>query len=353
MSTAVHSLINDLHKSQNLDSGIEGDFPLDAAVIEKLPPGTKIVAADNYGSSAWTVTARISTILADGTPKRWFLKCATEDSGRMMLEGEFHSMTELYKTMPSFVPEPYAWGKFQMSNPETYFFLCEYIKMANDMPDPVQFCSRVAELHKLSKSPNNCFGFHVTTNQGKFPQAMLQHSIKIDAQENGTWDALSTISTRVITSVIPLLLGPLESDGRIVKPSLIHGDLWDGNIGTDYETGNIYIFDAGAYYAHNEMELGMWRCERHRFVNNEIYLEEYLRNAGVSEPVEMFDDRNRLYCIYMNMWASAHHAGGIDRTTEGDEGLLCTDSVFMHSAYNDMCFLVNKYAPLPATRSDG
>ena len=81
-------------------------------------------------------------------------------------------MTELYKTMPSFVPEPYAWGKFQRSNPETYFFLCEYIEMANDMPDAVKFCSRVAELHKLSKSPTNCFGFHVTTNQGKFPQAV-------------------------------------------------------------------------------------------------------------------------------------------------------------------------------------
>jgi protein-ribulosamine 3-kinase len=144
---------------------------------------------------------------------------------------------------------------------------------------------------------------------------MLQHSIKIDTQENGTWDALSTVSARVIDSVIPLLLGPLESDGRTVKPSLIHGDLWDGNIGTDCETGDVYVFDAGAYYAHNEMELGMWRCERHRFVNNKIYLREYLRNAGVSEPVEMFDDRNRLYCIYMNMWASAHHAGGIDRTT--------------------------------------
>jgi hypothetical protein len=34
MSTAVHDLINNPHKSQNLDSGIEGDFPLDAAVIE-------------------------------------------------------------------------------------------------------------------------------------------------------------------------------------------------------------------------------------------------------------------------------------------------------------------------------
>jgi hypothetical protein len=34
MSTAIHDLIKDLHKFQNLDSGIEGDFPLDAAVIE-------------------------------------------------------------------------------------------------------------------------------------------------------------------------------------------------------------------------------------------------------------------------------------------------------------------------------
>ena len=144
---------------------------------------------------------------------------------------------------------------------------------------------------------------------------MLQRAIKIDTQENGTWDALSAISTHVIGSVIPLLLGPLESAGRTVKPSLIHGNLWDGNIGTDYETGNVYVFDAGAYYAHNEMELGMWRCERHRFVNNKIYLKEYLSNAGVSEPVEMFDDRNRLYCIYMNLWASAHHAGGVDRIT--------------------------------------
>lgn len=76
-------------------------------------------------------------------------------------------------------------------------------------------------------------------------------------QENGPWAELDKISSLVITDVIPQLLGPLESDGRFVKPSLIHGDLWDGNIGTDYETGDVYIFDAGAYYAHNEMELGM------------------------------------------------------------------------------------------------
>jgi len=196
MPTSDNDLVQDA-QFHNSDPEIKGNFPLDAAVVEskatsksttaaaaprpqsttltspiELPPGTKIVTADRYNSSLWTVTARISTILADGTPKLFFLKCATEDSGRMMLEGEFHSMTELYKTMPSFVPEPYAWGKFQTTNPETYFFLCQFIKMSNTMPDAIQFSSRVAKLHKLSKSPNNCFGFHVTTNQGKFPQVV-------------------------------------------------------------------------------------------------------------------------------------------------------------------------------------
>ncbi|KAL3420622.1 hypothetical protein PVAG01_07067 [Phlyctema vagabunda] len=159
---------------------------------------------------------------------------------------------------------------------------------------------------------------------------MLKQSIKFDAAENGSWAELDAVSSRLISRVIPALLGALESESRTVKPSLIHGDLWDGNIGTDSKTGNIYIFDAGAYYTHNEMELGMWRCKRHRFVNKEVFLREYLRKAGVSEPAEQFDDRNRLYCVYMNMWASAHHAGGIDRTT----------------AYDDMCYLVDKYAPV-------
>lgn len=38
MSTAVHNLVKDLHKFQNLDSGIEGNFPVDAAVTESQAP---------------------------------------------------------------------------------------------------------------------------------------------------------------------------------------------------------------------------------------------------------------------------------------------------------------------------
>ena len=45
-----------------------------------------------------------------------------------------------------------------------------------------------------------------------------------------------------------------------MKPSLIHADLWEGSTGTAYDTGEIILFDAGSYYAHNEMEIGDWRC---------------------------------------------------------------------------------------------
>ena len=64
-----------------------------------------------------------------------------------MMEGEFNAMTELYKAMHSFVPEPYTWGKFKLPSPETYFFLCAFIDMSNKLPDPVQLCSKLAELH--------------------------------------------------------------------------------------------------------------------------------------------------------------------------------------------------------------
>ena len=39
-----------------------------------LPNGTRVLSADSFGSSAWTVTARVNVILEDGTPKSYFLK---------------------------------------------------------------------------------------------------------------------------------------------------------------------------------------------------------------------------------------------------------------------------------------
>lgn len=244
-----------------------------------------------------------------------------------MMEGEFNAMSELYKTMPSLVPKPHAWGKFRSSELETYFFLCDFIEMRNQLPDPAQLCARLAELHRVSVSPTGKFGFHISTYHGKFPQKvgwdgnwasffknLLEGALRLDLQTNGSWPEFERVSERTLNNVVPRLLGVLQEEGREIKPCLIHGDLWEGNIGTSYDDNSILIFDAGAYYAHNEMEIGMWRCVRHR-INAKIFTRQYLREFPVSEPVEEWDDRNRIYCVKMNIIHSAHHKGDIVRQT--------------------------------------
>jgi len=319
MSEAVRDLFpGTLHDASFATTG---DFPVDEAVSSQFPAGTKILSANRYGTSAWTVTARLDVELPEGRQERYFLKCATGDSGRLLMEGEYNAMSELYKTAPNLVPKPHSWGKYRLLGgpDETYFFLAEYVDMSNRVPEPNQLCSKLAQLHRSSVSPTGMFGFHITTCQGRIPQAvswnkswtdffttLLQHVMALDFETNGDWQELDQLEKRIISHVIPRLIGALERDGRTVKPCLIHADLWEGNTGTSYDTGDIYIFDSAAFYAHNEMEIGDWRCHYNK-IHNKVYTRTYLRHYGPSEPKEEWDDRNRMYCIYYNVIFSVNH----------------------------------------------
>lgn len=265
MTEVVHDLLNDRRPDALFASG---DFPLDEHVLASFPKGTKVLSANRYGTSAWTSTARINVELPDGHHARYFLKCAAGDRGRVMMEGEYNAMSELYKTMPNFVPKPISWGRYCVGNPDTYYFLSDFIDMNDCVPEPNQLCLKLAQLHQTSVSPNGKFGLQVTTCQGRTPQAvswesswtdfffkLLRHVANLDLEINGYWAELDLLEDRILKKVIPRLIGALERDGRRIKPCLIHADLWEGNTGTSYETGNIYVFDSGAYYAHNEMEI--------------------------------------------------------------------------------------------------
>jgi protein-ribulosamine 3-kinase len=61
-------------------------------------------------------------------------------------------------------------------------------------------------------------------------------------------------TAQIVNAVNPRLLGCLE-EGRVLRPSIIHGDLWEGNVGIVRETGKSILFDAGSYYGHNESKL--------------------------------------------------------------------------------------------------
>lgn len=157
----------------------------------------------------------------------------------------------------------------------------------------------------------------------------LENMIRMDLEKHGEWPEFSRICGLILDIVIPRLLGPLQSNGRIIKPCLIHGHLWDENTATDMDTGDPFIFDAGSFYGHNEYEIGNWRALRHR-LSDQMYMENYRLNFPASEPgklhylfiqvrsfcidhqrltalpitEEEWDDRNLLYSLRYDLGAA-------------------------------------------------
>ena len=97
------------------------------------------------------------------------------------------------------------------------------------------------------------------------------------------WASFDIVCELTLEKVIPRLLLPLQSDGRTLKPCLIHGDCWDGNTAMDMQTGEAFVFDVCSFYGHNEYDTGNWRAPRHR-LSNKAYIKNYKLNYPVSEP---------------------------------------------------------------------
>ncbi|KIW93378.1 uncharacterized protein Z519_05983 [Cladophialophora bantiana CBS 173.52] len=196
----------------------------------------------------------------------------------------------------------------------------DFIDLGPDMAEPEDFCRLIAQLHQNSTSPMAKFGFFQTTYHGPNPQnttwkgswctyftRLLTQFYRREINQNGPQAEYETAYQKLVSDVVPQLLEPLQSDSRIKKPCLIHGDLWEENTSLNLNTGLPVVFDPSAMYAHHEMELGMWRVDVVRF--GKPYYDQYLSHMPPSEPAEQFDDRNRLYSIKFKI---AHCLGWSD-----------------------------------------
>ena len=117
-------------------------------------------------------------------------------------------------------------------------------------------------------APDGRFGFHCTTYNGNLPQDNtwsdsweaffdngLRHVLKTREERAGLNAELDALLPALFEKVIPRLLRPLESNGRKIQPSLVHGDLWYGNAAVDSGTVNPMVFDPASFYAHNECKV--------------------------------------------------------------------------------------------------
>ncbi|KAI1290668.1 Fructosamine kinase-domain-containing protein [Xylaria venustula] len=306
------------HYTGEADVPIEAIQMIDFEVVAKLPPDTKVSSIVGYGASLWTRTARLDGEV-DGNAQSYFLKTSFGERGRLIMSSEFHCMTKIYNIMPDLVPKPIAWGTYS-SIPDVHFFLCDFRLMKSCLPNLETFPAKVGDMHRAGISPNGKFGFDVTIFHGNIP---IEHGW------SDTWEEYFTRTTRILfeleqeaqgpneeirklmipffEKVVPRLLRPLETGGRTIQPSLIHGDLWHGNASMDGATGLPVIFDAASFYAHNEYELGVWRQPWNEIKRNDRL--RYHEHFPISQPEQDCDDRNALYATRVNILDSILYKG--------------------------------------------
>ncbi|RAK95380.1 uncharacterized protein BO80DRAFT_368900 [Aspergillus ibericus CBS 121593] len=287
---------------------------VDSVVLSEIPLFRRPLSVVSHGSSAWAHSYKID-VEGENEIESYFMKVSMGDHGREALKGEFESTSAIHAIVGNSTPKPIGWGSFKSLLGAHYYF-CQFYELAEELPEPVEFCEKVAFLHSTSEAPNGKFGFHVVTYNGDLPQDNryadtweeffingFRHMINMNIERGGPWVELEGLDTAMVEKVIPRLLRPMETAGRSIKPSLVHGDLWCGNAAIDMATNSPLIYDPASFYAHNEYELGNWRPERNKFSRS--YFNAYHSHIPKSAPEDDYDDRNALYSMRFNLQAAA------------------------------------------------
>ena len=255
-------------------------------------------------------------------------------------------------TMPSICPGPIIYGNLKDS--PGIFLLTEFVDVsarpsAQNRTQPLSFARKLAKLHLASpntdrSSRDRPFGFHVETCAGPIPQRndwtsswsefyannRLRHVAMMVAARHHGEDLLVKQVERVAVEVVPKLLDDAHlNEGKGIKPSLVHGDLWSGNKarGVIYDADGHhdgiqdYVFDASCCYAHSEYELGLMRMFGGFSAG---FFSEYHKLVPKTAPVAEYEDRMLLYQLYHWLINYAISGGGFK-----DEALDCIDKLLL------------------------
>ncbi|KAM7206747.1 Fructosamine kinase domain containing protein [Rhypophila sp. PSN 637] len=262
----------------------DGPVVLDENVRKHLPAGSKVLSSRGHGASNWNKLVRLDA-QTDGSPASLFPqgeKISEGTKGLGMIQGEYESMLLIYKTVPDFAPQPLVWST--CTDPDLHFLLFSFHELHKGLPSTDRLAYAVAQLHTLnsgstSPSYNGVLPQDNTWTETweEFYSRGMKRMLQLEEEARGPSEELEEISRPFLEKVIPRLLRPLEAEGRSIEP----------------DTGEPMMFDASAFWGHNEYELSTMRP-----LDNDWGREcmaSYHRRIPKSEPREDWDARNTLY----------------------------------------------------------
>ncbi len=194
-----------------------------------------------------------SVSVLQGVDHRYFVKL--NEAGRLaMFKAEAEGLKEMAQTHTVRTPEPVCWGT---ADGFAYLVL-EYLDLGNaDSRCQEQLGQQLAEMHRAT---GDQFGWRLDNTIGSTPQInshssdwqqfwrdyRLGYQLKLAARNDRN---LMSKGERLMAD-----LGRFFLDYQPL-PSLLHGDLWGGNVGA---AGlQPVIFDPAVYYGDREADLAM------------------------------------------------------------------------------------------------
>jgi len=190
-----------------------------------------------------------------GSGRRYFIKLNRADR-HAMFEAEAAGLSEIAATGSVRVPRPLCTGT---AGPQSYIVM-EYIHLGGQRAGGAARAGlQLAQMHRSSRQSygwdrDNTIGATPQPNGPQVDWAEFWAKRRLGFQlsvavRNGHGGRLQTRG-ELLLEALPALLDHAPA------PSLLHGDLWGGNIAYD-DDGHPVLFDPAVYYGDREADLAM------------------------------------------------------------------------------------------------
>eukprot|EP00166_Cyanidium_caldarium_P005371 ctg_646.g201 len=193
-------------------------------------------------------------VLSKNGSQKFFAKIGSP-SDISMLSAEYEGVHEMSNTQTVRVPKPICYD----STDRFSFLILELLELTSKSGrDGYRILGRLAKMHKTTN--DRLYGWHrgntITTPQLNpwtsnwtefFVNYRLRYQLELAQHNHANLGSIETF-LRHVEKI-------LDRHTEVV-PSLVHGDLWSGNIGF-LVSGEPVIFDPATYYGDREVDIAM------------------------------------------------------------------------------------------------
>lgn len=228
---------------------------IEAVLTQQSGTQVRLMSSSAVGGGCISPTARVQT----DTGRSFFLKWGSQDLPATMLAAEARGLQTLRDAGEVQVPSVVGSG----GRGPTSWLLLEWLEPGTAGRGAWERLGReLATLHRHS-APR--FGADEDNYIGSLPQENTRSDSwaefwrdrrlrpqLMEALSGGHLTADDEHRFETLFSRLTDHLGPIESEG----PSLLHGDLWSGNVHM-LTTGSAALIDPSVYHGHREVDLAM------------------------------------------------------------------------------------------------